>query len=121
MRGRFSYIRAGSKKRRCYRHVPAFCPCHDRPPSGHARVARTCGTRPFSVREQGPAARRSRPQPGDDDRREQLSVARLARRAVVHAFAPRSDEHTSELQSLMRISYAVFCLKKKKTTNTNIT
>src|SRR3546814_4710981 len=32
----------------------------------------------------------------------------------------RSEEHTSELQSLMRISYAVFCLKKKKT-NTNTT
>src|SRR3546814_6185920 len=32
----------------------------------------------------------------------------------------RSEEHTSELQSLMRISYAVFCLKKKKT-NSNIT
>src|SRR3546814_1507354 len=30
---------------------------------------------------------------------------------------PRSEEHTSELQSLMRISYAVFCLKKKKTLN----
>src|SRR3546814_9124125 len=29
--------------------------------------------------------------------------------------ARRSEEHTSELQSLMRISYAVFCLKKKKT------
>src|SRR3546814_6833172 len=29
----------------------------------------------------------------------------------------RSEEHTSELQSLMRISYAVFCLKKKKTDN----
>src|SRR3546814_5028400 len=29
---------------------------------------------------------------------------------------PRSEEHTSELQSLMRISYAVFCLKKKITT-----
>src|SRR3546814_3403376 len=33
----------------------------------------------------------------------------------------RSEEHTSELQSLMRISYAVFCLKKKKTTNINRT
>src|SRR3546814_1042933 len=31
---------------------------------------------------------------------------------------PRSEEHTSELQSLMRISYAVFCLKKKKTNKT---
>src|SRR3546814_10595307 len=30
------------------------------------------------------------------------------------AASPRSEEHTSELQSLMRISYAVFCLKKKK-------
>src|SRR3546814_3595135 len=33
--------------------------------------------------------------------------------------AVRSEEHTSELQSLMRISYAVFCLKKKKTTSAN--
>src|SRR3546814_7978904 len=32
--------------------------------------------------------------------------------------ARRSEEHTSELQSLMRISYAVFCLKKKHNTNT---
>src|SRR3546814_7836705 len=32
------------------------------------------------------------------------------------ASANRSEEHTSELQSLMRISYAVFCLKKKKNT-----
>src|SRR3546814_1933406 len=31
--------------------------------------------------------------------------------------AQRSEEHTSELQSLMRISYAVFCLKKKKNTS----
>src|SRR3546814_8735939 len=42
----------------------------------------------------------------------------LAPRAYPHAQSPygaRSEEHTSELQSLMRISYAVFCLKKKKT------
>src|SRR3546814_4690423 len=32
----------------------------------------------------------------------------------------RSEEHTSELQSLMRISYAVFCLKKKTTTKNRI-
>src|SRR3546814_7410947 len=36
------------------------------------------------------------------------------------AHADRSEEHTSELQSLMRISYAVFCLKKKKHKNLNI-
>src|SRR3546814_2606137 len=35
-----------------------------------------------------------------------------------HAPAARSEEHTSELQSLMRISYAVFCLKKKKINTT---
>src|SRR3546814_7625119 len=34
------------------------------------------------------------------------------------ALASRSEEHTSELQSLMRISYAVFCLKKKTHKNT---
>src|SRR3546814_6769843 len=37
----------------------------------------------------------------------------LVLRKILHP-APRSEEHTSELQSLMRISYAVFCLKKKK-------
>src|SRR3546814_5564812 len=35
-------------------------------------------------------------------------------RPVAGRSHPRSEEHTSELQSLMRISYAVFCLKKKK-------
>src|SRR3546814_1193403 len=34
--------------------------------------------------------------------------------AIEWAHSQRSEEHTSELQSLMRISYAVFCLKKKK-------
>src|SRR3546814_10058944 len=47
--------------------------------------------------------------------------ARIARRALACGFrlSARSEEHTSELQSLMRISYAVFCLKKKnyKTNN----
>src|SRR3546814_6727370 len=38
--------------------------------------------------------------------------------ALPGKYVPRSEEHTSELQSLMRISYAVFCLKKKKNTNT---
>src|SRR3546814_2680626 len=35
-----------------------------------------------------------------------------------HHVGVRSEEHTSELQSLMRISYAVFCLKKKNNSNT---
>src|SRR3546814_5155007 len=42
-----------------------------------------------------------------------LSMARRAG-AELRCDAVRSEEHTSELQSLMRISYAVFCLKKKK-------
>src|SRR3546814_3202838 len=41
---------------------------------------------------------------------EYLDATRL--RQIVHTYS-RSEEHTSELQSLMRISYAVFCLKKK--------
>src|SRR3546814_9805945 len=53
-------------------------------------------------------------------RRERLGDDRQAARRL-----NRSEEHTSELQSLMRISYAVFCLKKKKhkytATNTTIT
>src|SRR3546814_10174471 len=44
------------------------------------------------------------------DRRDPLRMADIE--------AVRSEEHTSELQSLMRISYAVFCLKKKKKTTT---
>src|SRR3546814_5310808 len=49
---------------------------------------------------------------------------RLAHRGVDVAHRVlgfRSEEHTSELQSLMRISYAVFCLKQKKKTNTTNT
>src|SRR3546814_3017591 len=50
-----------------------------------------------------------------------LAVARrLGRRgSCVGVDISRSEEHTSELQSLMRISYAVFCLKKKKQHNIN--
>src|SRR3546814_4922600 len=48
-------------------------------------------------------------------------VAQAARSRVVEMYlrATRSEEHTSELQSLMRTSYAVFCLKKKKRPNMN--
>src|SRR3546814_4515624 len=41
----------------------------------------------------------------------------IARWATPRLGAMRSEEHTSELQSLMRTSYAVFCLKKKKKNN----
>src|SRR3546814_7993863 len=55
----------------------------------------------------GPAAFLIGPEGGFD---EEERAAIRAHPATV----PRSEEHTSELQSLMRISYAVFCLKKKK-------
>src|SRR3546814_2464366 len=65
------------------------------------------------------------PRPGRQRQRRQLLifVERIEQRIIavsrllfdlVKRRLPRSEEHTSELQSLMRISYAVFCLKKKK-------
>src|SRR3546814_9512686 len=58
------------------------------------------------------------------ENRRQLLVRPRQHQRVEPAHQPerqrRSEEHTSELQSLMRISYAVFCLKKKKK-NTTIT
>src|SRR3546814_4705349 len=63
-------------------------------------------------RHRGHAAERDRralqpPERGDRDHRDPTHGSR---------HGERSEEHTSELQSLMRISYAVFCLKKKKIT-----
>src|SRR3546814_2201397 len=56
----------------------------------------------------------------EDSRLARRSAAQSRRRSRSQAAAkPRSEEHTSELQSLMRISYAVFCLKKKKQQKTN--
>src|SRR3546814_4099655 len=43
----------------------------------------------------------------------------MLRHHLAQPFLHRSEEHTSELQSLMRISYAVFCLKKKTNTKTH--
>src|SRR3546814_4059100 len=69
-------------------------PGHPGRRDGRARGAR---------RRRGSARLGARRQGADHPRDEDLSVQ-----------GPRSEEHTSELQSLMRISYAVFCLKKKK-------
>src|SRR3546814_3754878 len=54
---------------------------------------------------------------GDITMKTLLKTAMLTGACMIAA--PRSEEHTSELQSLMHISYAVFCLKKKKTRHTN--
>src|SRR3546814_3650409 len=73
-------------------------------------VAKRCAMRPKS---EGPRTR------AKDSISTNRAPVRRPNRAVKSAEpAPveiRSEEHTSELQSLMRISYAVFCLKKKKT------
>src|SRR3546814_4803166 len=59
-------------------------------------------------------ARSARPAPRAPLRSRRRSVRHRAIRAnPTRLPAARSEEHTSELQSLMRISYAVFCLKKK--------
>src|SRR3546814_6569398 len=50
-----------------------------------------------------------------------VEVRGCRRRSTEHHHRMRSEEHTSELQSLMRISYAVFCLKKKKKKKNNNT
>src|SRR3546814_7583250 len=65
--------------------------------------------------------RGARDRHGTDDRaghpalRRHAGRSRAGRSGMRGRQMPRSEEHTSELQSLMRISYAVFCLKKKKT------
>src|SRR3546814_3156017 len=56
-------------------------------------------------------------QPGQLVQQRNQAAMNAARAQQGAAAAPRSEEHTSELQSLMRSSYAVFCLKKKKTNN----
>src|SRR3546814_6787129 len=80
----------------------------------------------------GAAARmllRLRHQPGDGRRgtethprsaRRVLRQPRRVARGRLFLRIGRSEEHTSELQSLMRISYAVFCLKKKNKTYKNL-
>src|SRR3546814_8460603 len=72
-----------------------------RPP----RSTRTDTLFPYTTLFRSPGSNRS---PGAPPGRDQVRA---------RARAARSEEHTSELQSLMRISYAVFCLKKKNNTH----
>src|SRR3546814_10335703 len=69
------------------------------------RSTRTDTLLPYTTLFRSPAGRRPQPHPRCPSK--QYCRTLWSRR--------RSEEHTSELQSLMRISYAVFCLKKKKT------
>src|SRR3546814_1062447 len=90
-----------------------------RPP----RSTRTDTLFPYTTLFRSP--RRRRPDDADprpcrrcSDHRSPPSDPRRMRHTPRHCL--RSEEHTSELQSLMRISYAVFCLKKKTKTHHNI-
>src|SRR3546814_2300321 len=74
------------------------------------RTVRVQGHRCAAGQDRG--ALHGRPEPGRTGRRT---------RSGAGLFFGRSEEHTSELQSLMRISYAVFCLKKKKHHNELLT
>src|SRR3546814_6748138 len=76
-----------------------------RGPAGHSgHVER--GLAPVRHREIGVS-------PRFQEEPEELNLTHICGEHQRRALAHRSEEHTSELQSLMRISYAVFCLKKK--------
>src|SRR3546814_4629560 len=93
----------------------------DRPVARHLRQSarRPCGAGRL---DDYPAARQEclpRPRPYAETQGAGTAARLLAGEAFQQGPDPRdrSEEHTSELQSLMRNSYAVFCLKKKKTKN----
>src|SRR3546814_5005506 len=105
------FVRFGS-----IRHVPL---------GARANPARCC---PYRDSRKGSRTLRdlcrqvgSRQGPHDRDRLlRDLTAAGVSWRLTSGPLRLRSEEHTSELQSLMRISYAVFCLKHKNTTNPTI-
>src|SRR3546814_4171562 len=86
----------------CRRRAPCHPYISDIPRRYHCRRRRPSSTRKYALA----------PPP--------LARKRVLGRVQVHRMKLcRSEEHTYELQSLMRISYAVFCLKKKKTKHNN--
>src|SRR3546814_2414893 len=94
-----------------------------RPP----RSTRTDTLFPYTTLFRSPQ-RQHDAEPHDIQRLRSRGIREEAARQIEHVgppsracFTPRSEEHTSELQSLMRISYAVFCLKKKKQPHNNET
>src|SRR3546814_10019844 len=77
-------------------------------------------TRPYSVKQTDPLAHLTTPPDGPSqpyDKNTPMLQPGTYSDMQIKANHTRSEEHTSELQSLMRISYAVFCLKKKKQTD----
>src|SRR3546814_10728552 len=86
-------------------HPPCDPRCDPDPVGSKARAGRGPSYLPTAF---GQLAQLTRPPTS-------LYVMLGSRRPIAVFVEQRSEEHTSELQSLMRISYAVFCLKKKKT------
>src|SRR3546814_1732694 len=86
---------------------------NDRPMTGHHLEDLNPGQAKAVAHLDGPAVILAGPGAGKTK-----TLTRRAAMLVQNGVPPRSEEHTSELQSLMRISYAVFCLNKKKKTNT---
>src|SRR3546814_4423013 len=81
----------------------------------YTTLFRSAGNRHPQAARQGPAPAGARHRRGAVHLAAQPRADRDGVLTMTEA-AGRSEEHTSELQSLMRISYAVFCLKKKKKT-----
>src|SRR3546814_7825745 len=88
-----------------HRHIRQMLAQKLKQRSAHKRRRNNCKCR--AIRKQRPRRFAKR---GEDALRQR----RVERIGPGQIGADRSEEHTSELQSLMRISYAVFCLKKKK-------
>src|SRR3546814_9175461 len=94
----------------------------------HCILRKGCGKRIYFGMRQRKTYRAVHHQPVRRNERDVLNpnktenMFEVGRRKVdLAAHGSRSEEHTSELQSLMRISYAVFCLKKKKHTPKSLT
>src|SRR3546814_10702858 len=79
------------------------------PPGAAGRFPGIAGTQPVQARKA-----RLRRENSTAKERKLATAARTLNTRTAMIEGGRSEEHTSELQSLMRISYAVFCLKKKK-------
>src|SRR3546814_5354775 len=113
-------------RRRCESRVPAA-----RPRRRHARFRRRADPllQAPAERRQMPAIGRFRPRAAAPRHGEALQksdsrsllAARLLKSHHMMLMIARSEENTSELQSLMRISYAVFCLKKNNTLYNHVT
>src|SRR3546814_10598522 len=104
--------------------VPSLMYCARIDPTGSASTSSVCGEcsaknfdRPLSVPDEPQPTTTASTLPSICSRISGPVLAMCA--AGLSGLPNRSDEHTSELQSLMRISYALFCLKKKTRQQTN--